>query len=69
MTGDRIQGLAQQVYRPQRAKSYDEALGLIEDWEIKLERFQETENNKLSEMTKVYALRQIVPDNIDKDIG
>ena len=69
MTSQRLQGLAEQVYSPKRCKKYGEVLAAIEEWELAVKLFQKSEDNmKLSAQTRIYSIRQLVPEELEGDI-
>ena len=68
MTSQRLQGLAQRVYSPKRAKNYSEVNSAIEEWATNVSWFAKVEERDLNPTTKIYAIRQIVPEELEKDI-
>ena len=68
VTANKVQGLAGRVYSPKRAKKFAETNAMIDEWEINCKRFEEAEGIKLSNQTKIYSLRQIVPEGLERDI-
>ena len=69
MTSQRLQGLAGQVYSPKRCKKYGEVSAAIEEWELNVTLFEKTEDNMtLSQQTRIYSVRQLVPEELEKDI-
>jgi len=69
MTSQRLQGLADQVYAPRRCKKYGDVLAAIEEWELVVKMFENTEKDmKLSEQTRIYSIRKIVPEELENDI-
>jgi len=68
MTPQKMQGLAGKVYAPKRCKRYSEVTAAIEEWEIVVRHFQQAENVKLSDQTRIYSLRQLVPEELERDI-
>ena len=70
MTAERLRGLAGKIYSPERCKKYSEVNASIEEWELQVRLFERNEGKdyKLSPTTKVYSLKQIVPDELCKDI-
>ena len=65
LVGQRIQGLANAIYKPVRAKKYGDVLGSIEKWERDIHRF-EAATGKIREETKTFSLRQLVPEELDQ---
>ena len=43
MTSSRLQGLAQKVYSPKRAKTYADVNAMIEEWESSVNMFEKCE--------------------------
>ena len=68
MTAERLQGLAAKVYSPARVKKYADVLGAIESWEEKVRIYEGHEKKKLADPTKIYGLRKIVPEELEKDM-
>ena len=68
MTSQRLQGLAGKVYSPKRCKKYNEVTQAIEEWELNVKLFERTENIKLSPQTRIFSVRQIVPEELERDI-
>jgi len=68
MTSHRMQGLAGKVYAPKRCRKLNEVSAAIEEWEIAVNKFETTERTKLTDQTRMYGLRQLVPEDIEKDI-
>ena len=67
MTSQRLQGLAQKVYSPKRVKNYAEVNSAIEEWEANCRLFVNSgEGNTLNETIKIYGIRQIVPEELEK---
>ena len=68
MTSQRKQSLAAKVYSPKRVKSYAEVNAAIEQWEVELNMFTKMEEHEMNPVTRIYAIRQIVPEEPEKDI-
>ena len=68
MTAQRLQGLADKVYAPKRCKKFSEVSHAIEEWEINAKLFEKTEDFKLSGQTRIYSIRQLVPEELERDI-
>ena len=70
MTAQRLQHLAVKVYQPKRCNTYAEVSAAIEEWEINLSSFDKADKKAdLNETTKLFGLRQILPDELEKDIA
>ena len=67
MTAQRLQSLAGKVYGPKRVKTYGEVAAAMEEWETHLKQFERTEK-EISDQTKLWSIRQIVPDELESDI-
>jgi len=65
LTGQRIQALANAIYKPSRAKKYADVAVAIERWERDISRF-EAATGKIAEETKTFSLRQLVPEELDQ---
>jgi len=63
LTGQRIQALANAIYKPSRAKKYADVAAAIERWERDISRF-EAATGKIAEETKTFSLRQLVPEEL-----
>ena len=68
MTSQRLQGLANKVYAPKKVKKYSDVMSALEDWELQVKIFETSEDRKLSDPTKIYSVRQLVPDELEKDL-
>ena len=68
MTSERLQGLADKVYAPKRCKKYVDVSSAIEEWELNVSLFEKTEDITLSAQTRIYSIRKLVPDELEKDI-
>ena len=68
MTSERLQGLADKVYAPKRCKKYSEVSAAIEDWELSVSLFEKTEDITISPQTRIYSIRKLVPEELEKDI-
>ena len=68
MTAQRLQGLAVKVYSPKRCKLYADVNSSIEEWEANVAMFTAVEGKDMNPATKLYAIRQIVPEELEKDI-
>ena len=69
MTAQRLQGLANRVYSPKRCKLYTEVNAAIENWELQAATFARAQGSApLDPVTKMYAISQIVPEELEKDI-
>ena len=67
MTSQRLQGLASKVYSPKRVKTYAEVLTAMEQWEMNVKLFERSDEN-ISKQTKLWSIRQIVPEELEIDI-
>ena len=68
MTSQRMQGLASKVYQPKRVKVYSDVSAAIENWETDAQKFETIENHELKMTTKIFAIKQIVPEELENDI-
>ena len=68
MTAQQLQGLAGKVYSPKRAKKYSEISAAVETWEMDVRLFEKAEGKTINDQTRLYAIRQIVPEDLEKDI-
>jgi hypothetical protein len=66
LTGQRIQVLANSIYRPTRVKKYADVTVAMEKWERDLNRFVKATSQDIAEETKTFSLRQLVPDELDQ---
>ena len=67
MTAQRMQGLANKVLAPRRCKKYGEVVQALEEWEYSLKLYERTEG-QMSDRTRVFALRRIVPEELEQVI-
>ena len=65
VTGQRIQALANAMYKPSRAKKYADVAVAIERWERDISRF-EAATGEIAEEAKTFSLRQLVPEELDQ---
>ena len=65
--GQRTQALAARVYKPTRCKKYSEVKAALDQWDQDLKLYEET-SGACTEDTKLYSIRQIVPDELEQDI-
>ena len=65
LTCQRIQALADAIYKPSRAKKYADVAAAIERWERDISRF-ESATGEIAEETKTFSLRQLVPEELDQ---
>ena len=66
-TKEGIQGMSEKVYKPKRVQKYGDINAAIEDWETNAELFAKTEG-EIKENTRIFAIRQIVPEQLEQDI-
>ena len=66
-TKEGIQGMSEKVYKPKRVQKYGDINSAIEDWETNAELFAKTEGT-ITENTRIFAIRQIVPEQLEQDI-
>ena len=68
MSSQRVQSLVVRIHQPKRVKRYCEVNPAIDSWEHDLKNYELHERTTLADAMKVYALRQIVPEELDRDI-
>ena len=68
MTAQKMQSLMEKVTQPKRCKRYDEVTSSIEAWELDL-KLVEKNAGMIPEQLKVQCLKNIVPDELSKDIA
>ena len=61
-------GIGGKVYSPKRIKIDVDVNAAIEEWEADVEMFTKLEKHELNPVSKIYAIRQIVPEELEKDI-
>ena len=64
LTGQRIQALANAIYKPHRVKKCAEVNVAIDKWERDISRF-EAATCKIAAEAKTFSLRQLVPEELD----
>ena len=71
MSGNRLQALATRVHTPPRAMKYSEVATAIERWAGWLREYEAGcgSEHKVPDVAKITALRQLVPKELDQDIG
>ena len=56
-------------YSPKRCKHYADVNGAIEEWENNVAIFSKAEGTTdMKESTKMYAIKQIAPEELEKDM-
>ena len=65
--GQRTQALAARVYKPTRCKQCSEVKVALDQWDQDLKLYEKT-SGVCTEDTKLYSIRQIVPDELEQDI-
>ena len=68
MSSQRVQSLVVRIHQPKRVKRYSDVNPAIDEWESILKQYELLEKTKVADAMKVYALRQIVPEELDRDI-
>ena len=66
-TKEAVQGMSEKVYKPKRVQKYSDINSAIEDWETIAELFVKA-GETVTEQGKIFALRQIVPEQLERDI-
>ena len=69
MNGTRLQTLARQVRSPEKVKRYSDVLAAVEQWSLHVAEFEKATKSTAPDVAKFTALRQIVPKELDADIG
>ena len=70
MTAQRLQVLVAKVHQPQRVKSYADVNAAIGEWEMNVQTFLKADGrDDLNEAVKLLSLKQIVPEELSKDIA
>jgi len=69
MNGTRLQALARKVHSPEKVKKYSEVLAAVEQWTLHVSEFERATDSKVPDVAKFTALRQLVPKELDADIG
>ena len=69
----RLVGLVEKVYAPTRAPDLNDLTGHIEDWEMAVADYGRIKddvavNHKVPELVKVWALRKLVPKELEQDL-
>ena len=68
MSSQRAQSLVVRIHQPKRVKKYADVNPAIDEWENLLKQYELHEKTSLADAMKVFALRQIVPEELDRDI-
>jgi hypothetical protein len=66
LNGQRIQALANAVLTPSRVKKYADVTMAMDKWERDVNKYVLTTAQNIAEETKMFSLRQLVPDELDK---
>ena len=74
MSGTRLQALAARVHSPSRVSKYSEVAVAIEQWSTWLREYEVAcgaggVQHRVPDTAKITALRQLVPKELDLDIG
>ena len=74
MSGTRLQALATKVHSPDRVPKYSDVGAAIEQWSTWLREYEAACGNggvhhRVPDVAKITALRQLVPKELDFDIG
>ena len=64
LTGQRIQAVANAIYKPHSVKKCAEVIVASDKWERDISRF-EAATCEIAEETKTFSLRQLVPEELD----
>ena len=64
----RVQGLILKINAPKRVKKYSEVLAALDEWESNVKVYEGLRKVSIAEDMKVAAIRQIVPEDLDRDI-
>ena len=68
MSQQRVQSLVVKIHAPKRVKKWAEVNPAIDEWETYLRQYETMEKTSLAPPAKIFALRQIVPEELDRDI-
>ena len=68
MTAQRLQGLAGKVYHPKRVKKMADVKPALEAWEVALKEYVKHEKHELSDASKIFCVRQLVPEDMERDL-
>lgn len=69
MTGSRLQALTSKVNSPVKVKMYKDVTAALENWETNLREYERVVKTTVPDIAKLTALRQLVPKELDMDIG
>ena len=68
VTGQRLAGLVGRIFKPTRASKYNETNQAIVSWELLISEFNRGSGTELADLLKIYALKQLVPNELEKDM-
>ena len=70
VSGQRMSGLADRVFKPSRAKKYQDCGPLIESWEMRVREYVRAVGvpGCMPDIAKIHALKQLVPEELAKDM-
>ena len=66
-SAQRVQGLILRINSPKRVKKYSEVLAALDAWETDV-KIYEDRKGKIDDDMKLASIRQIVPEDLDRDI-
>ena len=65
---DRALILTGKIHNPKRVDKYSEVLPAFESWESYVKEFERDTNSRMTEVTKMNSLRQLVPKELELDM-
>ena len=69
MTAQRCHGLLGRIFNPDRCKKYSDVVSALELWEVRLREYEIFVKQPLPPIAKNYAVKRLVPVELEKDIG
>ena len=69
MTAQRMQAITNRVLSAKRCKKYADVSSALEDWEYALSVYESVEKCKLSEQARIFAIKRLVPEELETDVN
>ena len=69
VNGNRLSGLATQINSPNRVGKYEDVLGALERWTKRRQEYEEATITTLHDASRIVALKQFVPSELEQDQG
>ena len=68
LTVQKMQALTSAVFKPKRCRRYADVTAAVDEWELVIKKFEDAEETKVSSHMRMLGIKQIVPEELEKDI-